>query len=64
MFFKVDFEKAYDSSDLGYLNDVIWNMSFHVMWRKSIRECVCMATESILVNDSPTEEFPLERGLR
>jgi hypothetical protein len=64
MFFKVDFEKAYDSSDLGYLDDVIWNMSFPVMWRKSIRECVCMATKSILVNDIPTEEFPLERGLR
>jgi hypothetical protein len=64
MFFKVDFEKAYDSSDLGYLDDVIWNMSFPVMWRKSIRECVCMANKSILVNDIPTEEFPLERGLR
>jgi hypothetical protein len=64
MLFKLDFEKAYDSTDLGYLDDVIWNMSFPVMWRKSIRGCVCMATKSILVNDSPTEEFPLERGLR
>ncbi|PNX89146.1 cysteine-rich receptor-like protein kinase, partial [Trifolium pratense] len=28
------------------------------------RECVSTATTSILVNGSPTDEFPLERGLR
>jgi hypothetical protein len=32
MFFKVDFEKAYDSVDWGYLDDVMGNMSFPVMW--------------------------------
>jgi hypothetical protein len=39
-------------------------MSFLVLWRKWIRECVCTATASVLVNGSPTDEFPLERGLR
>ncbi|MCI18312.1 RNA-directed DNA polymerase (Reverse transcriptase), partial [Trifolium medium] len=29
-----------------------------------IRECVCTATTSILVNGSPTDEFPRRRGLR
>jgi hypothetical protein len=29
-----------------------------------MRECVCIATASVLVNGSPTDEFPLERGLR
>ncbi|XP_024634413.1 uncharacterized protein [Medicago truncatula] len=38
-------------------------MSFPVLWRKWIKECVSTATASILVNGSPTDEFPLERGL-
>ncbi|GAU12613.1 hypothetical protein TSUD_132230 [Trifolium subterraneum] len=64
MLFKVDFEKAYDSVDWGYLDDVMGRMSFPTLWRKWIKECICTASASILVNGSPTEEFPLERGLR
>ncbi|CAJ2657018.1 unnamed protein product [Trifolium pratense] len=64
MLFKVDFEKAYDSVDWGYLDDIMERMSFPVLWRKWIRECVCTATASVLVNSSPTDEFPLRRGLR
>ncbi|GAU26497.1 hypothetical protein TSUD_361300 [Trifolium subterraneum] len=64
MMFKVDFEKAYDSVDWGYLDDVMGRMSFPALWRKWIKERVCTATASVLVNGSPTEEFPLERGLR
>ncbi|GAU19481.1 hypothetical protein TSUD_77250 [Trifolium subterraneum] len=64
MLFKVDFEKAYDSVDWGYLEDVMGRMSFPTLWRKWIKECVCTATASVLVNGSPTEEFPLGRGLR
>ena len=36
MLFKVDFEKAYDSVDWGYLDTVIKCMSFPVLWRKWI----------------------------
>ncbi|CAJ2642053.1 unnamed protein product [Trifolium pratense] len=64
MLFKVDFEKAYDSVDWSYLDKVMESMSFPTLWRKWIRECVGTATTSILVNGSPTDEFPLERGLR
>ncbi|MCI13517.1 RNA-directed DNA polymerase (Reverse transcriptase), partial [Trifolium medium] len=39
-------------------------MSFPTLWRKWIKECVYTATASILVDGSPTDEFPLERGLR
>jgi hypothetical protein len=52
--FKVDFEKAYDSVDWRYLDDVMRRMTFPVMWQKWIRECVGSATASILVNGSPT----------
>ncbi|GAU11147.1 hypothetical protein TSUD_197710 [Trifolium subterraneum] len=64
LLFKVDFEKAYDSVDWGYLDAVMGKMGFPTLWRKWIKECVCTATASILVNGSPTDEFPLERGLR
>ncbi|PNX60639.1 cysteine-rich receptor-like protein kinase, partial [Trifolium pratense] len=64
MLFKVDFEKAYDSVDWGYLDKVMERMSFPTLWRKWIRECVGTATASVLVNGCPTDEFPLERGLR
>ncbi|GAU16975.1 hypothetical protein TSUD_37330 [Trifolium subterraneum] len=50
--------------DWGYLDEVMGRMSFPGLWRKWIKECVCTATASILVNGSPTDEFPLERGLR
>lgn len=64
MLFKVDFEKAYDSVDWGYLDTVMNKMVFPVLWRKWIKECVSTATASVLVNGSPTDEFPLQRGLR
>ncbi|GAU28621.1 hypothetical protein TSUD_55650 [Trifolium subterraneum] len=64
MLFKVDFEKAYDSVDWGYLDAVMRRMGFPTLWRKWIKECVCTATASVLVNGSPTDEFPIERGLR
>ncbi|GAU31165.1 hypothetical protein TSUD_315900 [Trifolium subterraneum] len=64
MLFKVDFEKAYDSVDWDYLDVVMGKMSFPVLWRKWIKECICTASASVLVNGSPTEEFSLERGLR
>ncbi|GAU35134.1 hypothetical protein TSUD_394590 [Trifolium subterraneum] len=50
LLFKVDFEKAYDSVDWGYLDAVIGRMLFSTLWRKWIKECICTATTSVLVN--------------
>lgn len=50
--------------DWIYLDDVLRKMSFLVLWRKWMKECVTMATAAVLVNGSPTEEFSLARGLR
>ena len=64
LLFKVDFEKAYDSVDYSYLDEVMYKMGFPVLWRKWINECIGTATTSVLVNGSPTDEFSLKRGLR
>lgn len=37
--FKVDFEKAYDSIDWKYLEEVMMKMGFPTLWRKWIKEC-------------------------
>lgn len=64
LLFKVDFEKAYDSVDFNYLDVFMKKMNFPTLWRKWMSECVGTTTASVLVNGCPTEEFPLERGLR
>jgi len=64
LLFKVDFEKAYDSIDLNYLDNVMHKINFPTLWRKWMSECIGMATTSVLVNGCPMEEFPMERGLR
>jgi len=61
---KVDFKKAYDSIDWGYLDGVMGRMSFPTWWWKWMKECVSIATTSVLVNGSPTDEFQIKRGLR
>jgi len=60
---KVDFEKAYDSMDLNYLDSVMNNMNFLTLRRKWISECVGTMTASVLVNGCSTEEFHIEKGL-
>jgi len=60
---KVDFEKASDFVDWGYLDDVMGRMAFPTLWRKWVKECVSTTTASILVNGCPTEEFHTKRGL-
>jgi len=64
LLFKVDFEKAYDSVDLKYLDSVMANMNFPTIWRKWIKELLGTTTTLVLVNGCPTDEFPIERGLR
>ena len=60
--FKVNFEKAYDSMNCGYLDAVMGKMTFLVLWRKWIKECVTTTTSSVLFDGSPTNEFPLKNG--
>ncbi|XP_071700221.1 uncharacterized protein [Rutidosis leptorrhynchoides] len=62
--FKVDFERAFNSIDWAFLDDILRQMNFGPTWRKWINGCLKSARSSILINGSPTEEFQLEKGLR
>ncbi|KAJ9555174.1 hypothetical protein OSB04_009788 [Centaurea solstitialis] len=62
--FKVDFEKAFDFISWNYLDSILEQMHFGVKWRSWIKGCLNSARASVLVNSSPTSEFPLSRGLR
>nr|GEY93610.1 RNA-directed DNA polymerase, eukaryota [Tanacetum cinerariifolium] len=64
MFFKVDFAKAYDSIRWDYLIDVLGSFGFGPVWCNWIRGSLTSAKASILVNESPTNEFSLHCGLK
>ncbi|GKA04478.1 RNA-directed DNA polymerase, eukaryota [Tanacetum coccineum] len=65
MFFKVDFAKAYDSVRWDYLLDVLKAFGFvNGTWCKWIRGTFSSAKASVLVNGSPTSEFPFYCGLK
>ncbi|KAL6566436.1 hypothetical protein OROGR_002051 [Orobanche gracilis] len=64
LIFKVDFEKAYDSVNWGFLNYMMERMGFCHKWRSWITSCLNSASVSILVNGCATKEFSMERGLR
>ncbi|GJX52863.1 putative reverse transcriptase domain-containing protein [Tanacetum coccineum] len=61
---KVDLDKAYDSVSWDYLLQIIFWMGFNEKWIQWIRACLISYSASVLVNGSPTKEFPLQRGLR
>ncbi|GKV31918.1 hypothetical protein SLEP1_g40572 [Rubroshorea leprosula] len=62
--FKVNFEKAYDKVCWEFIDYMLLRMGFNVTWRKWIQECLQLSTISILVNGSPTRQFPVSKGIR
>lgn len=64
MFFKADFEKAFDSLNWTFLFNIMAQMGFSVKWRDWIQSCLQSTHGSVLVNGSPTLEFKIMRGLR
>ena len=64
LIFKVDFEKAYDSVDWGFLEYMLYRVGMCEKWVAWVKACVCGGSMSILVNGSPTEEICIRRGLK
>jgi hypothetical protein len=61
---KVDFEKAYDSVDWGFLEYMLRRFGFGGKWIDWIKACVFAGNLSVLVNGSPTSEINIQRGLK
>ncbi|GJR19030.1 putative reverse transcriptase domain, reverse transcriptase zinc-binding domain protein [Tanacetum coccineum] len=62
--FKVDFQKAYDTVDWGFLKEALRGFSFHermILW---IMKCVTTTSFSISINGSLHGHFKGIRGLR
>lgn len=64
VFIKVDFEKAYDNVDWGFLDFVICKMGFGERWRKWIISCISSATVSIMSNNFLTRQVKMRIRLR
>jgi hypothetical protein len=61
---KVDFEKAYDSVDWGFLEYMLRRFGFVEKWIAWIIACVFPGNLSVLVNGSPTSKLNIQRGLK
>nr|GEV62730.1 cysteine-rich receptor-like protein kinase [Tanacetum cinerariifolium] len=55
--FKVDFEKAYDSVRWDHLDDIMRKFGFGEKWCMWIQSCLRSSRGSVIVNESPTDEF-------
>jgi hypothetical protein len=64
LIFKVDFEKAYDSVDWGFLEYMLRRFGFCEMWIGWIRACIFGGNLSVLVNGSPTREINIQTGAK
>ena len=57
-------EKAYDKMDWEFLLKVLEKFGFDNTFLRWIKECITTVSFSILVNNSPTEQFFPKCGLR
>nr|XP_043616324.1 uncharacterized protein LOC122588274 [Erigeron canadensis] len=64
LLFKIDFAKAYDSLSWDFLFYMLHIMRFGDKWISWIKACLSSTKSSVLINGNPTEEFPIQRGLR
>jgi len=64
VFFKVDYEKAYDSVSWDFIYYMLRRLGFCDRWIRWIKGCLESASVFVLVNGSPTREFFPRKGLR
>jgi len=64
VFFKVDYEKAYDSVSWEFIYYMLKRLGFCELWIRWIKGCLESAVVFVLVIGSPTKEFLPKKGLR
>ncbi|GKV32830.1 hypothetical protein SLEP1_g41400 [Rubroshorea leprosula] len=62
--FKVDFEIAYGKVCWEFIDYMLFRLGFNIIWRGCIQECLRSSMISILINGSPTRQFPVGKGIR
>ena len=62
--FKIDFEKAYDHVEWGFLDHVLQRKGFSQKWRAWMRGCLSSSSFAILVNGNAKGWVKASRGLR
>ncbi|RVW78875.1 LINE-1 retrotransposable element ORF2 protein [Vitis vinifera] len=62
--FKIDFEKAYDHVEWGFLDHVLQRKGFNQKWRSWMRGCLSSSSFAILVNGNAKGWVKASRGLR
>lgn len=61
---KLDIAKAYDSLEWNFIHHTLNAMGFPPKIINSIMQCITSVSFSILINDSPTDTFIHQRGIR
>ncbi|PSS08274.1 Endonuclease [Actinidia chinensis var. chinensis] len=64
LIFKIDFAKAYDCVNWGFLMDMFKMMGCGKKWCSWIQDCKSTVSISILINGSTTSDFKTKRGIR
>ncbi|GJT98876.1 RNA-directed DNA polymerase, eukaryota, reverse transcriptase zinc-binding domain protein [Tanacetum coccineum] len=64
LLFKVDFEKAFDTVSWKFLDHMLLCLGFGNRWQRWIQVCLHSTRAFVLINGSPSREFPIKRGLR
>ncbi|KAJ0578963.1 putative RNA-directed DNA polymerase [Helianthus annuus] len=62
--FKLDFEKAYDNVNWGFLISIMTQMGFPWLWCDWVHGLLSAARAAVLVNGSPTFDFQCLKGMR
>ncbi|XP_021980836.1 uncharacterized protein LOC110876986 [Helianthus annuus] len=61
---KLDFEKAYDNVNWGFILSVMRQMGFPPLWCKWVFGILSSARAAVLVNGAPTFDFQCQKGMR
>ena len=63
MLLKLDLSKAYDKLNWKFLVGVLQTFGFKDQWTEWVMKLVSSTFFSILVNGTPTQPFPVSRGI-
>lgn len=61
---KVNFKKAYHLVSWSFLEYMLIRFRFSEKWRCWMRVCVFIGNLAVLVNECPTQEINIQRGLK